>query len=67
MNAVLDHVALDDAPHVAEPLRSFAVTAQPCFNTGIFYAHADVVNGGCTVFHSGHSGSAICGASSKAT
>jgi hypothetical protein len=36
MDAVLDHVTFDDAPHVADPLGSFAITAQPCFNTGIF-------------------------------
>ncbi len=36
MDAVLDHVAFDDAPHVADPLGSFAITAQPRFNTGIF-------------------------------
>ena len=36
MDAVLDHVAFDDAPHVANPLGRSAITAQPCFNTGIF-------------------------------
>ena len=36
MDAVLDHVAFDDAPHVADALGSFAITAQPRFNTGIF-------------------------------
>jgi hypothetical protein len=36
MNAVLDHVAFDDAPHIADPLGRFAITAQPGFNTGIF-------------------------------
>jgi hypothetical protein len=36
MDAVLNHVALDDAPHVADALGGFAVTAQPRFNTGIF-------------------------------
>ena len=29
MNAVLDHVAFDDSPHIADPLGCFAITAQP--------------------------------------
>ena len=36
MNAVLNHVAFNDAPHVADSLGGFAIAAQTGFHTGIF-------------------------------
>jgi len=44
MDALFDHVAFNDAPHVADACGSPAITAQPCFHTGVLEPIADVVD-----------------------
>jgi len=54
MNAVLNHVAFNDAPHIADSLGGFAIAAQTGFHAGILQPVADVVDRCGVVFDPGH-------------
>ena len=44
MDAFVDHVTFDNAPHITNASGGFAVTAQTGFHTGVLQSIADVVD-----------------------
>ena len=54
MDTPLDHVALYDAPHIADPLRGLAIRTEAGLDTGVVEAKTDGIDRGRIVFDTGH-------------